>query len=249
MSVTRSGPLASWSNALFAGQVTIDQVIDAVTGRDAPHGVGNLPGCDADPVPLRDLLTVWRRAAAPVRAVLPVAGDVRGLAGPAAFRSAALDVREAAAAAGIGVVPHIVDFAPSSAPTTVLWNAFAIDPAPMDHQSVEDAQYELSTAIRDSATALAAADVARWMADIADALTDARRAGERLNLPPGFPPRAVALLAQAERLRAVLDLALADPVGGAVDCVGIAARDAALRPLALAVRRARVAGYNAGASA
>jgi hypothetical protein len=105
----------------------------------------------------------------------------------------------------------------------------------------------LTTAIRESASALSAADVAGWVDDIADTLHDARRAGERLNLPPGFPPRAVALLAQAERLQAVLDLAFTDPTGGAIDRTGIAARAAALRPLAAAVRRARVAGYNAEA--
>jgi hypothetical protein len=45
----------------------------------------------------------------------------------------------------------------------------------------------------------------------------------------------------------VLDLALADPAGGAVDRMGMAARTSALRPLATAVRRARLAGYNAEA--
>src|SRR3954468_1051940 len=80
-----------------------------------------------------------------------------------------------------------------------------------------------------------------------DPLRAPRRAGERLTLPPGFPPRAVALVAQAERLQAVLDLALADPAGGAIDRMGMAARASALRPLATAVRRARVAGYNAEA--
>jgi hypothetical protein len=56
----------------------------------------------------------------------------------------------------------------------------------------------------------------------------------------------VALLAQAERLQAVLELAFADPTGGAIDRTGISARTEALRPLATAVRRARLAGYNAG---
>jgi hypothetical protein len=76
-----------------------------------------------------------------------------------------------------------------------------------------------------------------------------RRAGEQLNLPPGFPARAVALIAQAERLQAVLDLAARDPTGGAIDRTGISARLGALRPLATAVRRARLAGYNALAEA
>ena len=82
--------------------------------------------------------------------------------------------------------------------------------------------------------------------EIAEALGDARRAGERLNLPPGFPPRAVSLLAQAQRLQAALDLAAADPLGGAVDRTGADARTAALRPLASAVRRAQVVAFNAG---
>jgi hypothetical protein len=140
----------------------------------------------------------------------------------------------------------VIEHAPSSAPPTVLWQAFGTEPPPPDHQSPADAQFELTQAIRDSATALSAADVAGWIDDIAEELHDARRAGEHLNLPPGFPPRAVALLSQAERLQAVLDLAHRDPTGGAIDRTGIAARADGLRPLATAVRRARLAGYNAG---
>jgi hypothetical protein len=243
--INRCGPLAAWACAWFDGTVSIDQVIDAVTGSDSPHQVGGLATFD-ELVPLREVLVTWRRAGAPARAFLPVAGDVRGLPGPVAFRSAALDVGEAVAGPGLGIVPQVVDHAPSSAPQTVLWQAYATEEAPPDHHSVEDAQFDLTTAIRDSASALSAADVAGWTDAIADPLHDARRAGERLNLPPGFPPRAVALLAQAERLQAILDLAFADPTGGAVDRAGIAARISALRPLATAVRRARLAGYNAG---
>jgi hypothetical protein len=209
--------------------------------------VGGLPAFELELAPLREVLVAWRRGGGTVRLVLPVAGDVRGLPGPAQFRSAALEQGEAAAGCGLGVVPEVVDYAPSSAPPTVLWQAFATEPAPVDFVSVADAQYELTTAIRESASALSAADVAGWIDDIADTLHDARHAGERLNLPPGFPPRAVALLAQAERLQAVLDLAFTDPTGGAIDRTGIAARTAALKPLATAVRRARVAGYNAEA--
>ena len=49
---------------------------------------------------------------------------------------------------------------------------------------------------------------------------------------------AVALLAQAERMQAVLDLASEDPVGGAFDRLGMNARGAVLRSLRTAVRRA-----------
>jgi hypothetical protein len=243
----RAGALAAWAAAFFAGRVSLDQAADAVTGRDAPHRVSGLPGFGEELVPLREVLVSWRRAGAGVRAVLPVAGDVRGLPGPAAFRSAALEQGEAVIGARLGVVPDITGYAPSSAPATVVWQAFEVEPVPADYISVADAQFELTAAIRDTASALSAAEVAGWMDDVTSALHDARRAGEQLNLPPGFPPRAVALVAQAERLQAVLDLAFADPVGGAIDRAGIAARASALRPLATAVRRARIAGYNAEA--
>lgn len=245
MADSRSGPLAAWAAAFFAGRVSLDQTVDAVRGTDAPHQVGGLAHLDA----LRDVLVAWRRAGGAVRLVLPVAGDVRGLPGPAGFRGAALECGEAVVGTGLGVVPEVVEYAPSSAPPSVLWRAFAIDPAPPDFVSVADAEYELTAAIRETATALSAAGVAGASADVAEALHGARRAGSQPNLPPGFPPRAVALVSQAERLQAVLDLALADPVGGAVDRAGIAARAAALRPLVTAVRRARVAAYNAEARA
>jgi hypothetical protein len=245
MTHLRSGPLAAWSAAWLDGRASADEVLRATAGGDAPHQVGGLAAFDAELVPLSEVLITWRRSGGPVRLVLPVAGDVRGLPGPADFRSAALETGEAVCGATVGIVPTVIDHAPSSAPATVLWEAFEIAGAPADFIAVADAQYELTTAIRESASALSAAGVAGWIDDIADALHDARQAGANLNLPPGFPSRAVALIAQAERLQSVLDLAAQDPTGGAIDRTGIAARGDALRPLATAVRRARVAGYNA----
>ncbi|MGI8759727.1 MAG: hypothetical protein ACR2LF_00170 [Jatrophihabitantaceae bacterium] len=245
MNRQRCGPLAAWTGALLAGQCDADSVVRAVSRGDAPHQVGGLPGFDAELVPLREVLVAWRRRGGPVRLVLPVAGDVRGLAGPASFRSAALETGEAVCGPGLGVTCDVIDHAPSSAPPSVLWQAFVIEAQPSDPQPLGDAQFELTTAVRESATALSAADVAGWIDDIAAELHDARRASEHLNLPPRFPSRALALLAQAERLHAVLDLAAQDPTGGAIDRTGIAARAEALRPLSTAVRRARLAGYNA----
>ena len=247
MARLRSGPLAAWTSAWLVGRVGPDEVADAVSHGDAPHQVGGLSGFDAELVPLHEVLLVWRRAGQPVRLVLPVAGDVRGMPGPAAFRSAALEAGEAVYGGEVGIVPEVIEYYPSSAPPAVLWQAFDIEAPTPDHISLGDAQYDLTTAVRESASALSAADVAGWIDDIADDLHDARRAGERLNLPPGFPQRAIALLAQAERLQAVLDLAFSDPTGGAIDSHGIASRRDALRPLATAVRRARLAGYNAAA--
>jgi hypothetical protein len=241
----RSGPLVAWTAAWRAGRVSLDQVVDAVTESDAPHRV---VGLGADVLPLREVLVAWRRSGDPVLVVLPVAGDVRGVPGPADFRSAALDAGEAVLTPGLGIVPEVTDYAPSSNPSTVIWHAYATEPTPPDPLSVSDAQFELAAAIRDCASALAGAAVSGTADGIAEPLHDARRAGDYVNLPPGHPPRAVALLSQAERLRAVLDLALVDPRGGAVDRAGMDARAAALRPLATAVRRARLAAYNAAAT-
>jgi hypothetical protein len=243
VSTVRSGALATWSRAWLTGQVGFDQVVDAVADADAPHTIE--PAGDQELATLLDVLVAWRRAGESPRLLLPVAGDIRGLPGPNDFRGAALDAGEAVAAGGLGVVPEITSYEPSSAPASVIWFAYATDVLPPDHLDVGEAQYELTTAIRESASALAAADVAGGLADVAGTLRDARRAGEFLNLPPDYPSRAVALLAQAERLQAVLDLALDDPVGGAVDQNGMARRADALRPLATAVRRGRLAGYNA----
>ena len=245
MTSRRSGPFVAWASAFIQGRVGPDQVIDAVTGEDARHWVVGLPEAD-DPAPLLELLAFWRRLDEPVRAVFPAPGDVRGLPGPNGFRAAALDAGEAVCGARVGVVPEYVDYAPSSAPPTVVWHAFEIDEPPYDQQQLGDVQYELATAIRDAASELTAADVPGWMDSFGPALRDARRAGEKVNLPPGYPMRGVALVTQAERLQAVLDIAALDPVGSAYDRTGIAARRDALRPLEIAVRRALTAGYNAG---
>ena len=238
----RSGALVAWTSAWLAGDAASDDVLRATVGDDARHQVAGLSDGLA---PLSEALITWRRRGGSVRLVLPVAGDVRGLPGPAQFRSCALDAGEVVIGGGLGLVPDIAERHPSSAPPTVTWHAHAIDEPPPDPLAVAEAQRELTEAVRDAASALAAADVASWVDDVSDALADARRAGERLNLPPRFPAPAVRLVAQAERLQAVLDIAALDPTGGAIDRTGIAARSDALRSLATAVRRARMAGYNA----
>lgn len=247
MTGARSGVFAAWASAWLVGGAASDDVIAAVTGDDPPHVV---IGPDGASGPLSEALLLLRRDGGPVRVVLPVPGDVRGLPGPEEFRSAALEAGEAVLGQSCGFVPEVVDHYPSSAPDTVSWRYYAVDPAPPDYVAVADAQHDLSVAIRESASALAAAGVTGTGGstdEVVSALGRARRAGEYLDLPPSHPQRAVALLAQAERLQAVLELAAADPLGGAVDRFGVAARDATLRPLATAVRRARLAAYNAAA--
>jgi hypothetical protein len=117
--------------------------------------------------------------------------------------------------------------------------------APPDDVWLADAEHDLTEAIRGAAAALADAQSARWRPQLSESLAGARRAGDVLPLPPGHPQRAVRVLAQAERLSAVLDIA--DPMGpgDAVDRCAMSQRAEALAPLVTAVRRARLAAYNA----
>jgi hypothetical protein len=256
----RSGPLAAWASAWLGGAAAFDDVLTAASvGAAAPAlspaqprmaggsgGAGPSLG-DGQTAQLGEILIAWRQARAELSLVLPVPGDTRGVAGPASFREAALEAGQAVIGTGpggaIGVVPVMIDHRPSSAPATLSWKRFDIDPPVRDLVTLADAQYELTEAIRDCASALARLQLTAPAADPAlnDELIAARRAGERINLPPGFPPRAVALVAQAERMAAVLTLAGAEvPPANDPDH-----RAEVLKPLVLAVRRARLAGYNA----
>ncbi|MEP6599705.1 MAG: hypothetical protein ABJB98_09710 [Actinomycetota bacterium] len=246
MTRLRSGPLAAWASAWLSGLAASDEVLRATMEGDRAHRVQGLPGTGDSAVPLSEVLIEWRRRSARTRLVLPVPGDLRGVPGPGGFRAAAVDAGEAVFGSGLGLVPDLFDHPASSAPPSVTWHAYEVADPPPDPLDVAQARLELTETIRACATALAAADVARWTDAMGEALTDARRAGERPNLPPGFPPVAVHLVAQAERLHAILDVAALDPVGGAVTRAGMATRANTLRPLATAVRRARLAGYNAG---
>lgn len=201
--------LAAWANAWLRGLVGTSEVTDAVGGTG-----------------VQDALLAWRKSGEPVRLVLPVPGDVRGLPGPSGFRDAALAAGEAVVGggpSGAGLVPIHADH----------WRSYEIDEAPGDYVQLSDAQYDLTTAIRETASVIARLGLVESR-DVGAQLSAARRAGERLELPRGFPAPAIALVAQAERMQAVLDLAPPDLP--------------ALRDLAVAVRRGRLAGYNATAT-
>jgi hypothetical protein len=241
----RSGVLAAWASAWLAGEAAYDDVVARVTGADEPHRVTGLPGVDGA-APLGWALPVLReRSPEGVRAVLPVAGDPRGLPGPGPLTTAALAAGEAVFGRGLGLVPRVTEHGTAEDLTcSVLWTAYElVEPAP-DPLTVPEAEHELTAATREAASALAALDVASWRPEVADGLAKVRR-GVTPELPPGHDARAVRLLASADRLAAVLDLARADAPGGAVTGAEARARDDALRPLATAVRRARQAAYNA----
>jgi hypothetical protein len=246
MSALRSGLLAAWGTAFLDGRTAYDLALDHVVGGDEPHRVVGLPG-STDDVPLGWALTAWRDLGVrALRLVLPVPGDPRGLPPPGAFATAAMAAGQGVLGGGLGLVPEVTRHgsAVGSATYAVCWRAYPglPEPAP-DPLAVPEAEYDLTGALREAASTLTAVDVASWRPELADDLARLRRATTP-PLPPGYPPRAVRLLAQADRLAAVLELAEADAPGGALSAGAAAQRADALRPLWTAVRRARLAAYN-----
>lgn len=239
----RCAQLAAWGSAWLADGAAFDEVLDAVAGRY--RHVGG-PGFEAAAVhPVGVALTDWKRAGSiALRLALPVPGDVRGLAGTPAFRDAALAAGQAVFGTGFGVTAVPGRETPSSAGQELVWHRGAVDELPPDPISTADAEHDLAEAIRETASAFARRGITSWLADIAPALSSARRAGERLHLPASHPPRAVRLIAQAERLTAVLQVVDRDDTAQ-LTAAAHAERDELLAPLRLAVRRALLAGYNA----
>jgi len=245
----RSARLAAWGSAWLAGTAAFDQVLDAVAGRGR-HAAG--PGFDTPGVhPVGVALTDWKRAGTSgLRLALPVPGDVRGLAGSTELRDAALRAGAAVYGRDFGVTVLPGPETPSSAGREYVWHRGPAPEQPADAAaladavSLADAEYELAEAIRQTATEFTERGMTSWLSDIAPALSNARRAGERLHLPASHPPRAVRLIAQAERLTAVFALVDSDDTGP-LTAAEMAERAEALAPLRIAVRRALLAGYNA----
>lgn len=242
--VRRCAQLAAWGSAWLTGTVAFDDVLDAVTG--SGRQVGG-PGFEPGPHPVGTALAEWKRAGTPVLTLaLPVAGDVRGLAGPPGFRDTALAAGEAVYGRGFGLTVLPGRDTPSSAGRELVWHRAEVGELPPDPVSMADAEHDLAESIRETASLFAQRGMTSWLSDISPALSDARRAGERLHLPASHPPRGVRLIAQAERLSAVLSVVDSDGTAQ-LTARAVTERSQALAPLRLAVRRALLAGYNAPA--
>jgi hypothetical protein len=237
--------LAAWGSAWLQGSAAFDDVLDAV----ATHGrqVAGPGFAVAELHPVGTALADWKRAGSSyLRLALPVSGDVRGIGGPTPFRAASLANGEAVFGAGSGLTVTRGPDTPSSAGPEIVWHRAEVSEPPPDPISLADAEHDLAEAIRDTASLFARRGAASWLTDIAPALSDARRAGERLHLPASHPPRGVRLIAQGERLAAVLGVVDNDHTGE-LTAAAMHERSIGLAPLRVAVRRALLAGYNAAA--
>jgi hypothetical protein len=237
-----AGRFAVWATAWLTGRTSYDEALDALLG-DTAHRVTGLPGT-AEAVTLGAAMTALRGLPERrFRLVLPVAGDVRGLPGAPGLAARALDAGQAAVGDRLALVPEGIG------PGVVEWTAFPLDGVPPGPPPVEGTLRAVSgaldLAVGDVARALARLDVARWNPEVPTLLAGLARPTPGPALPGDHDPLALSILGRAERLAKVLDLALADAPGAAVNHSQAAARDAALRPLADAVREAVTAAYNA----
>lgn len=224
--------LAWWGTAWLRGLVVADLVIDAVIGDDATHVVAGLPGANGTETLAAGLGRLRSLGATSIGAAFPAEGDPAGLGGPRAFNADSLEAGESVVVAGPGV-----GLVPGRTGAAVVWTA---QPAARRQlPDVGEADQQLRLALIEATEALARLDVARWRPEVADRLLNLRHRSP-VPAPDGVPPRCVDLAARGLQALGIADLALEDD-GGAVSASEIVAREAALRPLARAGRRALVA--------
>ncbi|MGC5567479.1 hypothetical protein ACPYPG_32170 [Streptomyces sp. FR-108] len=251
LSEPRSGRLAAWGNALLAGFVSPDDAVVAIVGEDAVHRVAGLPG-ETVPVGLSLALGRLRTLGATgLRVALPAPGHPLGLSGPPDFNARALEAEEAVVCQGVGLglVPEVYEAGPDGdVHVEVVWHCLPVREAPpADVPSLGEAERELAEALRDATEVLSRLDVA-GSGPVAAAAIDAYRARAERDgevLAPGYPPRAVRVLALSRRIGLLVSVAYGNGPGGAVSASEMAARSEALRPVERTARRAQVAAYNA----
>ncbi|TFV56755.1 hypothetical protein E4P41_15290 [Geodermatophilus sp. DF01-2] len=236
-----AGRFAVWATAWLTGRTSYDDALDALVG-DSAHRVAGLP-CTDEAVPLGWALSALRSAGERrFRLVLPVPGDVRGLPRVPGLSELGLEAGQAAVGERLALVPEALG------PEAVQWTAFDLTGVPPVPPPVEGTLRAVSgvldLAVGDAARTLVELDLARWHPEVPALLAGLAEAAHVPGMPPGTDPLAMTLLARAQRLAKVLDLALTDAPGGAVTHRQAAARDDALRPLAEAVREAITAAFN-----
>jgi len=252
----RSARLVAWGTAFLTGAMGLADAAAAIAAGDeaVAHDGGETVGVD------RLLARLRADGGTGLELLLPVPGDVRGLPGPGPFSTACLDTGEGVLTRGAGrrtgLVPTTQTVGPEGdALTVTTWTAYAV-PVPEllapPLLTVAEAEADLRAALTDATRELARLDTARWRPDVERPLARMRRDirqgdGPAADLPPVWPARARTLLAQADALARVLALAEGDP--GAAQTGGqVRDRGRALRGLATAVRRARVAAYDSPAA-
>lgn len=274
-----SATLSVWASAWLAGKAAPDDVLDAlsqwaptqsVTAYDAvAAGHAGLPWPDVNDVGAISLLQMLRIAAGrrdrtaltppTVDLLLPVPGDVRGLAAGTQFEQDALAAGEAVIVAdptdatmAVGLVPEfrfddIDDISGVPQVCALSWTVYSLPTAPaLDHHELAETEYALRSAVRSAAEALTAIGLGAGGVDV----DDPRGLVEQLleptrhhRIPDYAPSRAVRVLETAAHVDAIIAVG----IGSTRPQSSFQARIAsdALRPLTAVVRSARMAAISA----
>jgi hypothetical protein len=252
----RSALLCAWGTAALRGDVSASRAVRAVQGDDEPHTVvladdPLLRSCEDVP----SLVAALRAAGVTgLRLVLPVPGDLTGLAGPPAVNAEAVDAGECLLTVGgppLAIVPLVEAF--GSVHETghlVTWWVHDANTPPPTTTSVSDVERQLREALMRTTRELGdlhlgESDLARGGPDLVERLTDVRYgAGPAPSLPEGLPARSLRVLDLAWRVRCIVELAREDD-GGAVSTWEAERRTQALSRLETVGRHAVVAALNA----
>lgn len=273
--------LSVWANAWLAGHAAPDDVLDALIAWAPMHSVmaydaiaagrTGLPWPDIETAgPMSLLQTVRVAASRPpehsldrrpaIGVVLPVPGDVRGLAPGTQFAQDALASGEAVVVStadgdAVGLVPVFEstsddvdgdDGESTDVDYVLSWSVYSVADRPVsDAQDLGEAEYALRSAVRTAAEALSGLELAGGGGDPRTLVGEVLAANDHHRLPDHTPPRATRVLATAAHVDAIITVSAGlTPIGmQSVSEARIA--DGALRPLASVVRAARAAAVSA----
>lgn len=271
--------LSVWANAWLAGVAAPDDVLDAlslwaprqsVTAYDSvAAGCTGLPWPDLTNAGAVSMLQTLRTAAGPtpgrtsIAVVLPVPGDVRGLAAGTQFQIDAVTAGEAIIVSRdpvddggtVGLVPDF-EFADvdeeseyESEPTALSWTVYSSPAVPIDVPlDLGEAEYELRSAVRSAADALGTLRAGAAGADIDDPrglVEQLLEAGHQHLLPEHAPTRALRVLENAAHVDAIMTVSAGLMPIGLQTSSDIQIANDALRPLASVVRSARASAVGA----
>ncbi|MGV0836942.1 hypothetical protein [Mycolicibacterium thermoresistibile] len=268
--------LSVWTNSWLAGAAAPDDVLDALSLWAPAHSVTaydsvaagrtGLPWPDLDNAGAVSLLQTVRSAAGspvgapPLRVVLPIPGDVRGLPAGTQFQQDGIAVGEAVIVSGeaapdaaVGLVPEFeyadVDDDDEALPTALSWTVYSLPAVPpAEHIELGEAEYGLRSAVRSAAHALDALQVSAAGTDIDDPREVVEQIIESQHLhrvPEHAPRRALRVLETAAHVDAIIAVSSGLMPIGLQSSSEVQLAGDALRPLGQVVRTARMAAVSA----
>lgn len=252
----RSALLCAWGGAALRAEVSIARAARVVQGGDEPHTVDLVDDPLVRPSDdLRELLAAVRAGGATgLRLVLPVPGDLTGLAGPPSVNAEAVEVGECLLTVGgppLALVPLVEAFGSAREPGhLVTWWVHDANPPTPPTVALSDADRQLRDVLvratrRLGELGLADSSLSRSGRNLLDRLTDVRHGhGPADVMPDGVPSRSLRTLDLAWRLRSIVDVAVEDD-GGAVSGWEATRRQQVLQDVSAVARHAVVAALNA----